>query len=86
MGYASTADCVDTAAGATLRKTDCPPGAILTANQTNQGMHFIQPSNELQVDFYPNSEFNRDLIVRPDGEISLDVVGAMPAVGLTPEQ
>lgn len=69
-----------------MRKTDCPPGAILTAYETDQGKYLIHPGDELQIDFYLNSEFNRDVIVRPDGEVSLDVVGTMPAAGQTPEQ
>ena len=76
----------DTAAGAALRKTDCPPGAVLTAYETDQGKYLIRPGDELQIDFYLNSEFNRDVIVRPDGDVSLDVAGTVPAAGLTPEQ
>jgi len=85
-GCASTAERGDTAAGAALRKNDCPPGAVLTSYETDQGKYVIRPGDELQIDFYLNSEFNRDTIVRPDGEVSLDVVGAVPAAGLTPEQ
>jgi polysaccharide export outer membrane protein len=58
----------------------------MTAYETDQGKYVIRPGDELQIDFYLNSEFNRDTIVRPDGEVSLDVVGAVPAAGLTPEQ
>jgi len=85
-GCASTAERGDTAAGAPLRKNDCPPGAMLTSYETDQGKYVIRPGDELQIDFYLNSEFNRDTIVRPDGDVSLDVVGAVPAAGLTPEQ
>ena len=32
------------------------------------------------------SEFNRDVIVRPDGDVRLDVVGTVAAAGHHPEQ
>ncbi|HZY60737.1 MAG TPA: polysaccharide biosynthesis/export family protein [Candidatus Binataceae bacterium] len=85
-GCATAGDRGDTATGAALRKNDCPPGAVLTAYENDKGNYLIRPGDELQIDFYLNNEFNRDIIVRPDGEVSLDVVGAVPAAGMTPEQ
>lgn len=85
-GCAGTADRGDTGIEAAARKNECPPGAMLTAYETSKGNYIIQPGDELQIDFYLNPEFNRDVIVRPDGEINLEIVGTVDAAGLTPEQ
>jgi protein involved in polysaccharide export with SLBB domain len=83
---AATADRGDTTVGAAARKNQCPPGAVLTAYETSNGNYVVRPGDELQIDFYLNPEFNRDVVVRPDGNVSLEVVGTVQAVGLTPEQ
>ena len=85
-GCAATADRGDTEVAAATRKNDCPPGAVLTEYENNEGNYIIRPGDELQIDFYLNPEFNRDVVVRPDGEVTLDVVGTVAAAGLTPEQ
>jgi len=59
---------------------------MLAAYETNKGNYIIRPGDELQIDFYLNPEFNRDVVVRPDGGVSLEVVGTVAAAGLTPEQ
>jgi len=85
-GCAATTDRGDTEAAAAARKNDCPPGAVLTAYENNEGNYIIRPGDELQLDFYLNPEFNRDIVVRPDGEVSLEIIGTVAAAGLTPEQ
>ena len=85
-GCAATANRGDTPAGAAMKKSDCPPGAVLTAYETDKGSYVIRPGDELQIDFYLNPEFNRDVMVRPDGQVALDLVGTMSAAGITPEQ
>ncbi len=40
----------------------------------------------LAVKFYGNPELNEEVVVRPDGAISLPFVGDVPAVGLTPDE
>jgi len=84
-GCAGTAQRGDDIA-ATGHKNDCSPAAMLAAQEAEKGIYVIRPGDELQIDFYLNPEFNRDTTVRPDGAISLDLVGSIPAAGKTPEQ
>lgn len=46
--------------------------------------YIIQPADQLDIDFYLNPEFNDSVTVRPDGKITLRVVGDIQASGLTP--
>jgi len=85
-GCASTADHGDAVRAAATNKDVCPPAAMMAAQETEKGKYVIRPGDELQLDFYLNPEFNRDVIVRPDGNLSLDLAGTMSAAGLTPEQ
>lgn len=48
--------------------------------------YVIQPGDQLTIDFYLNPEFNDEVTVRPDGRITLKVVGDVPAAGHTPTQ
>jgi protein involved in polysaccharide export with SLBB domain len=59
---------------------------MMAAQEEEKGIYVIRPGDELHLDFYLNPEFNRDVTVRPDGDVSLDLIGAIPAAGLTPEQ
>jgi polysaccharide export outer membrane protein len=89
VAMACLAGCASTAGGeklATERKNDCPPAAMMAAQEAQKGIYVIRPGDELQLEFYLNTEFNRDVIVRRDGDVTLDVVGSIPAAGLTPEQ
>ncbi len=83
---ASSTDNGDQLSAAATRKNTCSPALMLAAQEAEKGIYVIRPGDELQLDFYLNPEFNRTVTVRPDGDISLDLVGSMPAAGLTPEQ
>lgn len=48
--------------------------------------YIIQQGDQLEIDFYLNSEFNNNATVRPDGKITLRLVGDVQAGGLTPAQ
>jgi protein involved in polysaccharide export with SLBB domain len=49
--------------------------------------YIIQPGDTLSIKFFFNPELNeQDLIVRPDGLISLQLVNEIQAAGLTPVQ
>ncbi|MGH7986037.1 MAG: polysaccharide biosynthesis/export family protein [Candidatus Binataceae bacterium] len=61
-------------------------GAIEKAAENDQRGYIIQPGDDLQVGFYLNPEFNDDVTVRPDGKITLRLVGDVQAAGQTPEQ
>ena len=44
----------------------------------------LQVGDEIQLKFYLSPELNQDVIVRPDGRISLQLLDDVAAVGLTP--
>ncbi len=46
----------------------------------------IQSGDQLEIKFFYNPELNEQLIVRPDGRISLQLVNEIQAVGLTPAE
>jgi len=47
--------------------------------------YIIQPGDELDVKFFYNSDLNELVTVRPDGRISLQLVGETIAAGRTPQ-
>jgi polysaccharide biosynthesis/export protein len=72
----------------------CSTERVISRNQikTNlaparfQGMpeYKIQPGDQLDVKFYYTPELNETVIVRPDGKISLQLIGDVTVAGLTP--
>lgn len=46
----------------------------------------IQPGDQLDISFYLSPEFDQDVTVRPDGNISMPVVGNVHVQGQTPGQ
>jgi polysaccharide export outer membrane protein len=48
--------------------------------------YVIGPEDELAVTFWRESELSAEVIVRPDGKISLPLLNEIVAAGLTPEQ
>jgi polysaccharide biosynthesis/export protein PslD len=46
----------------------------------------IAPGDDVTVRFYYNPQLDEDLRVRPDGNISLSLIGEIPAAGKTVEQ
>lgn len=45
----------------------------------------LLPGDLVSVKFYYNPELNEDLTVRPDGKITMQLIGEVTAAGLTPE-
>jgi polysaccharide biosynthesis/export protein len=74
------------AAAASLSPEQCDANARMVAASADNENYRIQPGDQLDVVFYLNSEFNDEVVVRPDGKISLRLVGSIPAAGLTPDQ
>jgi protein involved in polysaccharide export with SLBB domain len=64
--------------------------SIPTANTTSAAIapanYVIQPNDELSIKFFYNPELNEDVVVRPDGKISLQLVDEVQASGKTPRQ
>jgi polysaccharide export outer membrane protein len=62
-----------------------PPPPAMASNQVDAN-YIIGPSDSLKIDVHDNPQFSALLPVRPDGKITLPMVGDVPAAGLTPEQ
>ena len=68
-----------------LAKREYAKAPEFSANKSPSGGYLIQPGDVLSVKFYFNSELNEeDLVVRPDGHISLQLVHEVKAAGRTP--
>jgi polysaccharide export outer membrane protein len=71
-----------------------PPTATKTENGIGSGGtgaalpagYVIGPEDVLTVVFWRDKEMSADVVVRPDGKISLPLVNDVQAAGLTPEQ
>lgn len=68
-----------------------PPDAYIPAGNTTSGSivpinYIIQPNDELSIKFFYNPELNEDVVVRPDGKISLQLVDEIQASGKSPTQ
>jgi polysaccharide biosynthesis/export protein len=48
--------------------------------------YVIGPEDQLSVIFFQDKDMSADVVVRPDGKISLPLINEMQAGGLTPEQ
>ena len=73
-------------AAAQLSPDQCDANARIQAATADDQNYRIQPGDQLDVAFYLNPEFNDEVIVRPDGKISMRLAGSLPAAGMTPEQ
>jgi polysaccharide export outer membrane protein len=65
----------------------CTSVAPLPPNSPEAGQPYrIGPPDQLQITILPEPEIQRTVTVRPDGMISIDLVGDIPAAGRTAEQ
>jgi polysaccharide export outer membrane protein len=72
-----------------LSPEQCAAGAEIHRAETESdadGNYVIQPGDQIALDFYLNPEFNDDVTVRPDGKVTLRLIGDVQAAGLTPQQ
>ncbi len=67
-----------------LTPDQCAAGAVIQAASEIDSTYIIQPGDQLSIEFYLNSEFNDDIVVRPDGKITLRLIGDIQAGGVTP--
>jgi polysaccharide biosynthesis/export protein len=65
-----------------------PPGAPTTPVGANAGMpdYLIGADDVLSIVFWREPDVSRDVVVRPDGRISLPLINDIQAAGMTPEQ
>ncbi|WP_447977187.1 polysaccharide biosynthesis/export family protein [Candidatus Nitrospira bockiana] len=61
------------------------PAAIATATYAS-GDYKIGPEDVLEIIVWRNQDLSKTVTVRPDGKISLPLIGDVYAVGLTPDQ
>ena len=61
-------------------------GGATTVSPTPPPDYVIGPADVLSIVFWRDKEMSADVIVRPDGRISLPVIGEIAAAGFTPEQ
>jgi protein involved in polysaccharide export with SLBB domain len=71
-----------------LTPEQCMAGGEIqqAAIRTTDEGYVIQSGDVLSVDFYLNPEFNDEPTVRPDGKVTMRLIGDIQAAGLTPEQ
>ncbi len=67
-----------------LSAEQCIANAEIQRTASTDNGYVIQPGDQLDIDFYLSSEFNDSVTVRPDGRITLRMVGDLQAAGLTP--
>ncbi|MEO8076934.1 MAG: polysaccharide biosynthesis/export family protein [Acidobacteriota bacterium] len=73
-----------TAGAASGRAQAAMPGAGSVINAGED--YVIGPEDQLSVLFFSNRDMSADVVVRPDGKISLPLINEVTASGLTPEQ
>jgi len=71
-------------AASALTPEQCAAGAMIQAASETDNTYLIQPGDQLGIEFYLNPDFNDDIVVRPDGMITLRLIGDIRAAGLTP--
>ena len=60
--------------------------AAVFANPQEPRPYHIHPGDELDIKFFFNPELNETVFVRPDGKISLQLVGEVQAAGVKPSE
>jgi polysaccharide biosynthesis/export protein len=74
------------AAGATSAATAPIPPSAADASVTSPSDYVIGPDDQLSVVFWRDKDLSADVVVRPDGKISLPLLNDVQAGGLTPEE
>jgi polysaccharide export outer membrane protein len=62
------------------------PAAVPVAATALPNGYLIGPADVLSIVFWRDKDMSADVIVRPDGKISLPLLDEVQAAGLTPEQ
>ena len=70
-----------------LRPTGCaPPHRAATAAPGPRGGYVIGPDDMLQIVFWREKDLSGEVVVRPDGRISLPLLNDVVAAGRTPDE
>lgn len=70
----------------TLTSDQCEENAEIIRASAADNSYLIEPGDDLSIDSYLNPEFSQDVIVRPDGKVSLRLIGAIQASQRSPQQ
>jgi len=62
-----------------------PPDVIVPPGHPTEGF-LLGPEDVIEVVVWKNPDLSREVVIRPDGKISLPLVGDVPAKGRTAEQ
>ncbi|MBI3785541.1 MAG: polysaccharide biosynthesis/export family protein [Deltaproteobacteria bacterium] len=74
-------------AGCTGLKARGPQPSTLARNPAPTPAEYVlNPGDVVSVKFYYNPELNEDFVLRPDGKITMQLIGEVPAAGRTPAQ
>jgi polysaccharide export outer membrane protein len=73
-------------AGSAAAVTAAGSPAVGTGGVTPPSDYVIGPEDQLSVVFWHDKDLSADVVVRPDGKISLPLLNDVQAGGLTPEQ
>ncbi|MGD0949272.1 MAG: polysaccharide biosynthesis/export family protein [Candidatus Binatia bacterium] len=65
--------------------TGAPLAPLQVPQPQAPGSYVLQVGDTISVKFLKSPEFNEDVVVRPDGMISLQLVGDVVAAGLSPQ-
>ena len=63
-----------------------PEPAVITTATYATGDYKIGPEDVLEIIVWRNQDLSKTITVRPDGKISLPLIGDVQAVGMTPDQ
>lgn len=77
-------DTLPTSRHAIVSSESCIAAAIANPSADDESNYRIEPNDILDIDFYLSPEFNNEQVVRPDGKISLRIIGEIEAKGRTP--
>jgi polysaccharide export outer membrane protein len=72
--------------GALVLLSACATPSAPPASSTPGLAYLVGPPDQLTVTVLPEPEIRREVVVRPDGMISVDLIGDVPAAGRTPQQ
>ncbi len=72
--------------GCTSRHPSAPPPVIPQASEPPPAATYVlQRGDLMSVKFLKSPDLNEDVVIRPDGMISLQLIGDVPAAGLSPQ-
>lgn len=86
MGAAQAALASNSTAGSTAKSADGARADDASGSKSNRESYVIGPGDMLAVNVWKDPELSRTMPVRPDGHISLPLIGEVPAAGLTAAQ